>query len=156
MNYHIEAFYGSSSPWAYFAAPRLYDIAERLGCELVLRSIRIIQQNGGIMLRTRPQARQDYHALELERWRRRLNMPLNLRPKFYPCRSIVPAACTMIAAQSAGLDARRLSFAIQRALWAQERDIANLDTLRAIANEQDIADADRLISETESPRILAI
>jgi 2-hydroxychromene-2-carboxylate isomerase len=62
----------------------------------------------------------------------------------------------MIAAQSAGLDARRLSFAIQRALWAQERDIANLDTLRAIANEQDIADADRLISETESPRILAI
>ena len=119
----------------------------------MLRPIRVIQENGGIMLRTRPQARQDYHAVELDRWRRRLNMPLNLKPKFYPCVSIVPAACTMIAAQRAGLDARRLSFAIQRALWAEDRDIADLDALRTIANEQDISDPDHLIGEIASPDI---
>ena len=33
----------------------------------------------------------------------------------------------------AGLDARDFSFAVQRALWAEERDIADVDTLRAIA-----------------------
>ena len=156
MNKRIEAFYGPSSPWAYFGAPRLYDIADRHGCELVLRPIRVVQENGGIMLRTRPQARQDYHAVELDRWRQRLNMPLNLKPKFYPCRSIVPAACTMIAAQRAGLDARRLSFAIQRALWSENRDIADADTLRAIAVEQDIADPDSLLGEIDSADILAM
>ena len=147
MNKRIEAFYGPSSPWAYFGAPRLYEIADRHDCDLVLRPIRVIQENGGIMLRTRPQARQDYHAVELDRWRRHLGMPLNLRPKFYPCRSIVPAACTMIAAQCAGLDARRLSFAIQRALWAEDRDVADIATLRSIAGEQDIPDPENLIVE---------
>ncbi len=147
MRQRIEAFYGPSSPWAYFGAPRLYEIADRHGCDLVLRPIRVIQENGGIMLRTRPQPRQDYHAVELDRWRDYLGMPLNLRPKFYPCRSIVPAACTMIAAQRAGYDARRLSFAIQRALWAEDRDVADIDTLRSIAEEQDIPDPDELIVE---------
>jgi 2-hydroxychromene-2-carboxylate isomerase len=147
LSTRIEAFYGPSSPWAYFGAPRLYEIADRHGCDLVLRPIRVVQENGGIMLRTRPQARQDYHAVELDRWRRSLGMPLNLRPKFYPCRSILPAAYTMIAAQRAGLDARRLSFAIQRALWAEDRDIADIGTLRSIAGEQDIPDPDGLIVE---------
>ena len=147
MSLRIEAFYGPSSPWAYFGAPRLYEIADRHGCDLVLRPIRVVQENGGIMLRTRPQARQDYHAVEVDRWRRYLGMPLNLRPKFYPCRSIVPAACNMIAAQRAGHDARRLSFAIQRALWAEDRDIADLATLRSIAGEQDIPNPDDLIVE---------
>jgi hypothetical protein len=31
-------------------------------------------------LRTRPDARQQYHEVELDRWRKRLDMPLVLRP----------------------------------------------------------------------------
>lgn len=147
MSVRIEAFYGPSSPWAYLGAPRLYEIADRQECELVLRPIRVVEENGGILLRSRPQARQDYHAVELDRWRRHLDMPLNLRPTFYPCRSILPAAYTMIAAQRAGLDARRLNFAIQRALWAEDRDVADIATLRTIADEQDIPDPENLIVE---------
>jgi len=145
MTLRIDAFYGPSSPWAYFGAPRLYEIAARHGCQLVLRPIRVIQENGGIMLRMRPQARRDYHAVELDRWRRHLGMPLNLRPKYYPCRSILPAAHAMIAAQRGGLDVQQLSYAIQRALWAEDRDIADLETLRAIAVEQKIPDPENLI-----------
>ncbi|NKC29884.1 2-hydroxychromene-2-carboxylate isomerase [Falsiroseomonas selenitidurans] len=129
----ILAFFGISSPWAYFGAPRLYDIAARHGARLVLRPIKVIEANGGIPLRTRAQARQDYHALELDRWRRHLGMPLNLAPKFYPCRTIETAAQAVIAVQAAGLDAPAFSFGVQRALWAEERDIADLDTLRDIA-----------------------
>lgn len=129
----LEIFYGISSPWAYFGAPHAVKIAKANGAEVVLRPIRIIEANGGIPLRTRPDARQRYHAVELDRWRRHLNMPLNLTPKFYPCATIERAAQTVIAAQKAGLDAISLSFAIQRGLWAEERDIADLDTLREIA-----------------------
>jgi 2-hydroxychromene-2-carboxylate isomerase len=129
----LQAFYGMSSPWAYFGAERSRAIAEAAGAQLVLRPIRIIEANGGIPLRTRPDSRQQYHAVELDRWRRFLNIPLNLKPKFYPCRTIEPAAQAVIAAQRTGLDAFAFSFAIQRGLWAEDRDIADLDTLREFA-----------------------
>lgn len=145
----IEAFYGISSPWAYFGAPRLFEIADRHGAELRLRPILVIQPNGGIPLLTRPDPRRAYHAQELDRWRRYLQMPLNLRPKFYPCRSIRPGVHAVIAVQKAGLDARTLSFAIQRALWAEDRDIADENVLREIARENGMADAVPLIREDQ-------
>ena len=83
--------------------------------------------------RTRAQPRQDYHALELARWRDFLGIPLNLEPGFYPCRTIELAAKAVIAVQRANLDAQRFSFAVQRALWAEDRDIADVGTLKAIA-----------------------
>ena len=129
----IQAFYGPSSPWAYMGAERLYALVDRWGCPLLLRPIRVVEENGGIPLRTRPQPRQDYHAIELGRWSRRLDIPLNLVPKYYPCRTIEVAAGAMIAAQEAGQDARAFSFAVQRALWAEDRDIADLNTLRELA-----------------------
>jgi 2-hydroxychromene-2-carboxylate isomerase len=129
----LEIFYGISSPWAYFGARRAYAIAEKHQARLVLRPIRVIEANGGIPLRTRPDARQHYHAVELARWSRHLGIPLNLEPRFYPCRTIETAAQAVITVQRAGLDPREFSFAVQRALWAEERDIADLATLREIA-----------------------
>jgi 2-hydroxychromene-2-carboxylate isomerase len=130
----LQIFYGISSPWAYFGAARAYAIARRHGTHVELRPIRIIEANGGIPLRTRAQPRQDYHALELARWRDFLGIPLNLTPGFYPCRTIEPAAHAVIAAQRANLDALRFSFAVQRALWAEDRDIADIATLKQIAH----------------------
>jgi valyl-tRNA synthetase len=37
-------------------------------------------------------ARQNYHAVELDRWRKHLGMSLNLKPKFYPTNTLVTAA----------------------------------------------------------------
>ncbi|MGO4666812.1 2-hydroxychromene-2-carboxylate isomerase [Bosea sp. 2YAB26] len=151
----VEAFYGISSPWAYFGAPRLYDIVERTGARLRLRPIRIIEANGGIPLRTRPDPRQAYHAVELDRWRRHLGMKLNLKPRFYPCRTIELAAQAVITIDRAGLDARSFSFAIQRALWAEDQDIADLDTLKAIARETLGEVAVPLVANPQQPTIIA-
>jgi len=131
----LQVFYGMSSPWAYMGAERIAKVAADAGVPMVLRPIRIIEANGGIPLRSRPDARQQYHAVELRRWSDFLGIPLNIEPRFYPCRTIEPAAQAVIAAQRAGLDANAFSFAIQRALWAEDRDIADLDTLRALARE---------------------
>ena len=122
----LQAFYGMSSPWAYFGAERMGMIARDAGVRLILRPIRIIEANGGIPLRTRPDHRQRYHEVELDRWRKHLQIPLNLRPRFYPCRTIETAAQAVIAVQKAGMDPTGFSFAIQRALWAEDRDIADL------------------------------
>jgi 2-hydroxychromene-2-carboxylate isomerase len=152
----IQAFYGPSSPWAYMGAERLYALADRCGCPLLLRPIRVVEENGGIPLRTRPQPRQDYHAIELGRWSQRLDIPLNLVPKYYPCRTIEVAAGAMIAAQEAGLDARAFSFAVQRALWAEDRDIADLNTLRELARATIGEAGAALVAEPLAAEIRAI
>ena len=129
----LHVFYGISSPWAYFGAQRAQAIAAKHGAKLALRPIRIIEANGGIPLRTRLAPRQDYHALELSRWSQHLDIPLNLQPRHYPCRTIEIAAKAVMAVQQAGLDAPAFSFAVQRALWAEDRDIADVKTLEEIA-----------------------
>ena len=89
----LLAFYGVSSPWAYLGAERIVDIAKQRGSKLIHRPIRVIQANGGIPLRTRPDNRQQYHEVELNRWRKYLGIPLNLKPKY----------CMLTLADSVGL-----------------------------------------------------
>ncbi len=143
----LTMFYGISSPWAYLGFPRMLEVARKTGAAIRLRPIRIIETNGGIPLRSRPEPRQLYHAVELDRWRTRLGMPLQLKPKFYPCRTIEIAAKSVIAVQAAGLDATGYSFAVQRALWAEDRDIADVPTLREIARANVGPDGEALVSE---------
>lgn len=151
----LQAFYGISSPWAYLGAERMVAIARDASARLVLRPIRIIEANGGIPLRTRPDYRQKYHEVELRRWRRRLGIPLNLQPRFYPCRTIETAAQAVIAVQRAGLDPTGFSFAIQRALWAEDRDIADLATLQQIAADTLGADGVALVRDPQPDEIVA-
>ena len=100
-------------------------------------------RTGGIPLRTRPEPRRTYHALELDRWRKHLGMPLNLVPKHYPQDGKPagwnkPPGWMVIAAQERALDAQRLSHALLRALWAEERDTADPAVRIAVANENDL------------------
>jgi 2-hydroxychromene-2-carboxylate isomerase len=145
----IEYFYSVSSPWAYMGTPRLIEIARRHGIAIDLRNIVIVPENGGIPLLSRPQARQVYHSIELDRWRKRLDMPLNLKPKFYPTNPR-PAAHMVIAAKLRNLEALRLSFAFQRALWAEDRDIADPEERGRIADENGF-DGAALLAAAEEP-----
>jgi 2-hydroxychromene-2-carboxylate isomerase len=139
----LSCFYSLSSPWAYLGGPQLQDIVRRHRARLVLKPFdfqEVVPRTGGVPLRTRPQARRDYHAVELARWRDHLGLPLNLTPRHYPQVNPTPgwnkhAGFTVIAAQAAGLDAFPLSHALLRALWAEERDIADADVRRAVCAE---------------------
>ena len=156
MAHTIECFYVLSSPWAYFGGPRLQDIVRRNKARLVLRPYEwlvVTEKTGGISLRTRPQARQDYHALELARWRDYLGMPLNLTPKFYPTDNRA-AARMVIAAQARGLDAMLLSHALLRALWVEDRDIRDAAARIAVANACGF-DGSALQAAEDAPETLA-
>jgi 2-hydroxychromene-2-carboxylate isomerase len=61
----------------------------------------------------------------------------------------------VIAAQRAGLDAFALSFAIQRGLWAEDRDIADLDTLREMALQTIGQEGADLIRDPQPEEIVA-
>ncbi len=95
---------------------------------------RVFGTSGGLPLAKRAPQRQAYRLVELERWSRFLGLPLNLHPAFFPVTGD-PAARLIIAAKLAhGNDAAMLlTGAIGRAVWAEERNIADADTLSAIA-----------------------
>lgn len=142
----VSCFYSLSSPWAYFGGPRLQDIVRRHHARLLLKPYdfqAVVPRTGGVPLRTRPEPRRSYHALELDRWRKHLGMPLRLTPKHYPADGKPdgwnkPAGWMVIAAQQAGLDAQRLSHALLRALWAEERNTSDAAVRREIALENEM------------------
>jgi 2-hydroxychromene-2-carboxylate isomerase len=159
----VSCYYSLSSPWAYFGGPRLMEIIRRRGATLVLKPYDfqdVAPRTGGVPLRTRPQPRRTYHALELDRWRKHLGMPLELEPRHYPQDGLPagwnkPPGWMVIAAQARGLDAPKLSHALLRALWAEERDTADAAVRIAIADENGLPGAELQREET-SPKVQAL
>jgi len=140
----LDCYYSLSSPWAYLGGPQLQDIVRRHHVKLVLKPYdfqAVAPQTGGVPLKSRPEPRRSYHALELARWRDHLGMPLNPAPAHYP--KGAPSdpdwnkypGWMVIAAQLQGHDAQALSHALLRALWAEERDTADAAVRIAVADE---------------------
>lgn len=155
----LSCYYSLSSPWAYFAGPQLQDIVRRHHVKLVLKPYDfqdVVPRTGGVPLRTRPEPRRTYHAQELERWSKYLGMPMVFEPRHYPKDGKPagwnkPPGWMVIAAQEQGGDAMRLSHALLRALWAEERDTANPEVRRQVADENGFDGAALLAAETSEP-----
>lgn len=130
----VYYYHALSSPWAYLGWPEFKALIEKHDLDVVVRPTRIVPHNGGVPLRTRPQPRQDYHAVELDRWRKRLNMPLVLKPKYYPTNNEFSARM-VIAANTLGLPSLELSHGLLRALWSQELDVTLPEVRIAVADE---------------------
>jgi 2-hydroxychromene-2-carboxylate isomerase len=131
---HIDYYFSTVSPWAYLAGNRLEEMAARHGASITYKPVdlgALFPRTGGVALPERHPSRQEYRLQELDRQSRKLGMPLNLRPAFWPVNG-APAAYAIIAAQSAGGgDVGALAQAIMRACWAEEKNIAEDETIRA-------------------------
>jgi 2-hydroxychromene-2-carboxylate isomerase len=141
----------------------MVDVTRRHKAKLILKPYdfqKVVPQTGGIPIRTRPEARRTYHTLELDRWRKYLGMPMQLQPKYYPELVTDPdwnkrPGWMVIAAQERGLDAPRLSHALLRALWAEDRDTSQAEVRIAIADEHGMDGAALHAAET-SPEVQAL
>ncbi len=133
----IDYYLTLNSPWAYLGGRRLAEIAARRQATVRVKPVdygEIFPKTGGLPLAKRAPARQAYRLTELRRWSRFLEIPLNLQPKHFPAADLI-AAGMVIAAGDSGGDPLALANAIGRALWAEERDIADQETLEDIAGE---------------------
>jgi 2-hydroxychromene-2-carboxylate isomerase len=144
MTIEIDCYYSLSSPWAYFAGPRLQDIVRRHHARLTFKPYdfqAVVVKNGGVPIRTRPEPRRTYHDEELVRWGEYLGMAINAQPKHYPRHAVKDpdwnkyAGWMVIAGQQQGLDMQALSHALLRALWAEEKDTSLPEVRIAIADE---------------------
>jgi 2-hydroxychromene-2-carboxylate isomerase len=150
----VTVYYALQSPWTYLGWARLRALAARTRAEVRYRPIRmapVFAASGGLPLAKRPQQRQAYRLMELERWRRRLNLPLLLHPKYFPVDEATAAGMVIALGQRDG-DVGLLSQAMMTAVWAGERDLADRPTLLAIAAEQDL-DGDALLEASASEAV---
>lgn len=134
-----QYFFTPQSPYAYLGHDRFVRLAKQYGVQIDIKPCdlgRIFGVSGGLPLAKRAPQRQAYRLVELKRWSEFLQLPMNLQPKFFPVPGD-PAAKLIIAARLAhGTDAAlTVTGAVMRAVWAEERNIGDLDTLAAIATE---------------------
>jgi carboxymethylenebutenolidase len=136
----IDYFLAPQSPWTYLGHRRFVDIARRAGATVRVRPMdlgaKVFPVSGGVPLPQRAPQRQAYRLLELERFRRFLGMPMNVKPRFFPV-AADPAARLIVATDRAlgPAAALELTGRILAACWAEERDIASADTLAALLAE---------------------
>ena len=139
MSRRIDYYFTPISPGVFLGSERFHAIVAKAGAEIAYKPVNfgtIFPASGGLPLAKRAPQRQAYRLVELERWSRFLGLPLNLQPAFFPV-AADPAARLIIAAKLAhGNDAAMLlAGAIGRAVWSDERNIADAATLAAIATE---------------------
>lgn len=133
-----EYYFAPQSPWAYLGHSRFVELAKTHGVQVDVKPCdlgKVFNVSGGLPLAKRAPQRQAYRLLELRRWSDFLQIPLNVQPKFFPVHGDA-AAKLIIATQLAhGSDAAlELAGEIMKALWSEEKNIADGDTLSALAS----------------------
>jgi 2-hydroxychromene-2-carboxylate isomerase len=135
---HIDYYFATISPYTYLAGLRLEEIAAKHGATITYKPVDILQQfarTGGQPPKDRHVSRQEYRAQELPRQAKKLGMDFNLKPAFWPT-NMAPSSYAVIAAQNAGGgDLGKLVHAFTRAVWSEEKNIAEDDVIRACLAE---------------------
>lgn len=145
---HVDYYFATMSPFTYLAGLRLEQIAARHRATITYKPIDILSlfdRTGGTRPANRHENRKDYRLQELRRWSAKTGLPLNTQPLFWPTNP-APASYAVIAAQKAGGgDVGALVHAFTRAVWAENRNIAEDDVVRdvLVAHGYDAGLADR-------------
>jgi 2-hydroxychromene-2-carboxylate isomerase len=135
----IDYYLAPQSPWTYLGHARLVEMAKKHGATIQIKPMdlgKIFPISGGLPLPKRAPQRQAYRFVELARFRDHLQMPLNVQPAFFPVAGD-PAARVIIAVRESDGQAAAVDFAgkVLAGVWAQERNIADVDTLKLILTE---------------------
>ena len=144
---HIDYYFAAISPFTYLAGLRLEAIAATHGATITYKPLdpmALFPRTGGQVPKDRHPSRMAYRMQELRRWSAVLDMPLNLKPAFWPTNP-APASYAIIAAQKVGGgDLAGLVHGFTRAVWAEERNVAEDDVIRNLLEthgfDQGVAD----------------
>ena len=142
----VDYYYSLMSPWAYFGAPRLYKLQDKYGLKInhyPLDIIKLFSISGGLPLAKRSDQRKTYRMMELKRWQKKLDMPINFMPKYFPPSDVSKASCMILSVKDSKIK-NNLSFSLLKSLWVEEKDIGDQSTLIAICEDLNLNSEDVL------------
>jgi 2-hydroxychromene-2-carboxylate isomerase len=134
MSNPIDFYFDFSSPYGYFAASKIEDIAARHGREVTWRPIllgAVFKVTGQQPLPTIP-LKGDYSKRDLERTARLYNVPFSIPSKF-PIGTTAPARAFYYMANKDPALAKRLALALYVAYFADDLDISSPEVTTDIA-----------------------
>lgn len=155
----VEYFIAPQSPYAYLGHDRFVSIIKKSQSTVIIKPFdvaKIFSLTGGIPVAQRPVQRQAYRLVELQRWSSHLKKPFVLHPAFFPVTGD-PGSKLIIAAQLAYGTEQALDCAgaLGRAVWAEEKNIADPQTLESIANSLQL-DGAKLVAAIATEAVLTV
>jgi 2-hydroxychromene-2-carboxylate isomerase len=135
----VDYYFTPVSPFTYLGHDRFVAIAGRHAASINVKPVdfgKVFAVSGGLPLKQRAPQRQAYRLAELERWPKFLGMPLNKHPKHFPVSGDLASKWILAASNRSTADALKLTGALLRAVWAEDRNIADTSVLATIAQEQ--------------------
>jgi 2-hydroxychromene-2-carboxylate isomerase len=124
----IDYFFATISPFAYLGGPAFQSVAEKHGAEvrfIPLDAPALFPRTGGQVLAERHDSRKAYRLQELRRQAVKAGKPLNLKPAFFPVNPAPSSYAVISAIKAGGGDLHGLVQAFGRAVWAEDRNIAD-------------------------------
>src|SRR5438270_4438809 len=150
----IDYYVWLMSDWAYLGQVRFSQMAARHGISvnyIPMRMQDVYAGSGGILLEKRSWQRRAYRIEELERWSERLGISVNIEPAYFPV-DVDVASCMVVAAQKRGLKVENLANAMMRAIWVEDENLADRDTLLKTADRAGY-DAMALLEAAATPEV---
>lgn len=133
MTKTIDYFFSVGSPWAYIGLEAFAALAREQGATIRPHVIPLIEDNGGIYSRNRPEARRAYWTKDLKRWAAVRGKELSLDNRA-GLSDPTPAGLMVLAAIQSGQDWLKLTAVLQQAFWGRGDDIGKADVRRSIAD----------------------
>jgi len=155
MRHAVDCYFAPNSPWTYLGHARFAAMVAKTGASVRLLPVdlgQVFSVSGGLPLPQRAPQRQAYRLLELKRFAEALALPLVVQPRFFPVAGLAASLLIVVTEQVLGTAAAmRLTGAIGAAVWAEERDIADVATLAALLSECEL-DAG-LLAQSQSAEV---
>jgi 2-hydroxychromene-2-carboxylate isomerase len=139
----VDYYFSPQSPWTYLGHERFWELARRAGARIHVLPVdlggKVFPVSGGLPLAKRAPQRQAYRLVELRRYSEWLGVPMNIKPRYFPVSPDDAAKLIIAVDLKDGTDAAmRVAGAVMRALWVEERNIADEATLASIVAEQNL------------------
>lgn len=134
----LDYYFCMNSPWVYLSQRRLEEIAARQGAHIAYFPVDLKEMMLRLIGMDDPPERSESHRAygkrDMARWAGHYGLPLSDSPRYYPVSQHL-AARVVVAADRFGADVAPLVLALPRAVWAEDRDIADRAVLGAICEE---------------------
>ena len=146
MTKTVDYYMAPQSPFVYLGHERFLKILTETGARARLLPVdvggKVFPASGGLPLAKRAPQRLAYRLVELHRFSKWLGLPMHVEPKFFPVAGDDAARLLIAVDRADGVDAAmKLTGAIARAVWADERNIADAATLGELLKAQGLPDS---------------
>lgn len=141
MRRTVDYYFAPQSPWAYLGHQRLTQLLKATDTDVRVMPMdlggKVFPISGGLPLGQRAPQRQAYRLLELQRFSEWVQLPLVVKPTYFPVGGDDASRLIIAVDLHHGADAAMaITGAIMAAVWAQERNIADEKVLAQLLQEQ--------------------